>query len=337
MAPHVRGLTEGLNTAYRRTGRYRGRLTGGVSGNVKLRFAQYDMLRDEGRALAVARAIVAGKIATMRGYLLRVGRRSGRTAGQERSLASLRACAERLDEAATLDQARGCEGSATAAYFRCFNDFLLVEGFRFDGRNRRPPLDPVNALLSFGYTILANLVEAAVNVVGLDPYVGALHALETNRPSLVCDLEEEFRVPVVDRLVVAALNKRVLQVDDFRHTAPWEGRGGHGRTLADMAPHVRGLTEGINTAYRHQHRGRVRGETFLRPRPSTARRGRTHEETTRLEGARRGARAPRGLRAPRAPLRRRAEGGGPGGGPGRGPRGRAHASRIACMNPRKLT
>lgn len=216
-------LERGVDTVFVTTsGRYRGRITSGLSGSVNVRRAQWAMTTDDLRSQAVARAIVAGKIVNMRSFLLRVGRERERTEEQERSLFSMRASLERLEYTETLDQIRGCEGSATAAYFRCFDDFLTADGFRFDGRNRRPPLDPVNALLSFGYTLLFNAVVTAVNIVGLDPFVGTLHALETNRPSLACDLEEEYRVPIVDRLVVAALNKRVFQPDDFEDVGPGE-------------------------------------------------------------------------------------------------------------------
>jgi CRISPR-associated protein Cas1 len=216
-------VEKGVDTVFlTHSGRYRGRITHGLSGSVKLRLSQYDMLCDPASALDTARNIVAAKIANMRVFLLRFSRRRGRTERQQRSLASMLASAARLDLAATLDEVRGCEGSATASYFRCFGDAIEAEGFSFDGRNRRPPLDPVNALLSLGYTLLANTVEAAVNVVGLDPYVGTLHAVEANRPSLVCDLEEEFRAVVVDAVVVAAINKRVMQQGDFEDAGPGE-------------------------------------------------------------------------------------------------------------------
>lgn len=216
-------IEKGIDTVFlSHSGRYRGRIVHTLSGNVRLRLAQYDRLRDEATALATAKAIVAAKVRNMRAFLLRFSRRNGRTDGQRKALASMRACEARLELSATLDQVRGCEGSAAAAYFRCFGDAILAEGFSFDGRNRRPPLDPVNALLSLGYTLLANAVEAAVNIVGLDPYLGTLHALEANRPSLVCDLEEELRAVVVDALVVAAVNKRVLQPGDFEDAGPGE-------------------------------------------------------------------------------------------------------------------
>ena len=216
-------IEKGVDTVFlTHHGRYRGRIVHSLSGNVRLRMSQFEFLGDRNKALAVARDIVRGKTTNMRAFLLRVGRARGRTPEQEKSLQTMKACVARLERVGTMDQVRGCEGSAAAAYFRCFGDAIVADGFHFDGRNRRPPLDPVNALLSLGYTLLHNAVESAVNIVGLDPYLGSLHSIEAGRPSLVCDLVEEMRAPVVDRLVVAALNQRVMQVDDFEDAGPGE-------------------------------------------------------------------------------------------------------------------
>jgi CRISPR-associated protein Cas1 len=203
-------------------GRYRARLVHGLSGNVRLRLAQYRRLCDEDEALRVATKIVTSKIRNSATLLRRFVRRHGTTEALARSIAALRASEMRAAQCASLDSLRGCEGAGAAAYFRAFGDLIRADGFHFDGRNRRPPLDPVNALLSLGYTLLANVVEAAVQVVGLDPYVGALHALESGRPSLVCDLMEEYRAAVVDPLVVAAVNKEAIRVDDFEDAGPGE-------------------------------------------------------------------------------------------------------------------
>jgi CRISPR-associated protein Cas1 len=180
-----------------------------------LRLAQYEALRDEGIRLAFAKAVVRGKIANQRRFLLRAIR-EGRDSKQLRpSVIGMRATMARVGDCTSMDEVRGCEGAAAASYFRSFGALMTAEGFRFDGRNRRPPMDPVNALLSLGYTLLANVVEASVQVVGLDPYLGALHAPEHGRPSLVCDLQEEFRTPVVDALVVAVINRGLVEPGDF--------------------------------------------------------------------------------------------------------------------------
>jgi CRISPR-associated protein Cas1 len=217
-------------------GRYRGRIVGTGTGHVVLRLAQYDALRDPGRTLALAKAIVRGKTVNQRAFLLRAIR-EGRDGDRLRPAAiAMRATMERVTRCEGLGETRGCEGAAAAAYFRVFGALLTAPGFRFDGRNRRPPMDPVNALLSLGYTLLANVVEAAVHVVGLDPYLGALHAPEHGRPSLVCDLQEEFRAPVVDALVVAVVNRGLVDAGDFEDA-------GEGQPVVMKREAVRGLVQ----------------------------------------------------------------------------------------------
>ena len=127
--------------------------------------------------------------------------------------------AERADN---IDTLRGHEGEGSAAYFGVFNRLIKAEGVSFPKRVRRPPTDPVNALLSFGYALLANDIHAAVQVLGFDPYCGYLHADRYGRPSLALDLMEEFRPIIVDAVVLACLNKRILQPTDFEVSS---GRG----------------------------------------------------------------------------------------------------------------
>lgn len=123
--------------------------------------------------------------------------------------------AERAAEASQdLDSLRGHEGEGSAAYFAVFEE-LIKQDFAFPGRVRRPPTDPVNALLSFGYTLLYNDLHSACNVVGFDPYVGYLHADRYGRANLALDLMEEFRPLIVDSVILACLNKRIIQKDDF--------------------------------------------------------------------------------------------------------------------------
>jgi CRISP-associated protein Cas1 len=107
------------------------------------------------------------------------------------------------------------EGSGSAAYFGCFERLIRVEGFGFECRRRRPPTDPVNALLSLGYALLRHDIQSAVNLVGFDPYLGYLHVQRYGRPSLALDLMEEFRPLVVDSVVLSGLNRRVLTVNHF--------------------------------------------------------------------------------------------------------------------------
>ena len=203
-------------------GRYVGRVVGTLSSNVSLRLAQYRALTDPERTLALARRIVGAKIANQRDLLLRHARRRPESGTLRVAAKAMRANASHLARCSTLDEVRGCEGAASACYFRVFGELLLAPGFRFDGRNRRPPRDPVNALLSLRYTLLSNDVQSAIEIVGLDPHLGALHAPLAGRPSLVCDLVEEHRAVVIDALVVAALNKNAFKPGDFEDRGPEE-------------------------------------------------------------------------------------------------------------------
>ncbi len=120
-----------------------------------------------------------------------------------------------IDKTNNIDSLRGLEGAGSAAYFGCFNQMIRNIEFEFNNRNRRPPLDPVNSLLSFGYSLLRHDVQGAVNIVGFDPYLGYLHCERYGRSSLALDLMEEFRPLVVDAVVLSTLNKRLLTTADF--------------------------------------------------------------------------------------------------------------------------
>lgn len=201
-------------------GRYKGRITGAISGNITLRLAQYRTLTTTPQIGTLCRAIIQGKLANQRALLMRHARRHGSNQDLRMAIQSLAATLLRLTLCTTVDEYRGCEGAGAAAYFRVFGHLLRQPTFTFHGRNRRPPRDPVNALLSLGYTLLANQVHAAVEIVGLDPYLGALHSPQGHRPSLVCDLMEEHRAPLVDAVVVAGINRRVFLAEHFDQLDP---------------------------------------------------------------------------------------------------------------------
>lgn len=203
-------------------GRFRGRLMHEHSKNVRLRFAQYQRLSDPGFALRAAQGIVGGKILNARAFLLKAARRQGGSGPIAQAAQRLLAMAERVAEMDDLDRVRGSEGRAAAIYFGVFGHLLRNPDFTFAERSRRPPLDPVNVLLSLGYTLLANAVETSVQIVGLDPYLGALHEVAYGRPSLVCDLMEEYRSVVVDPLVAACVNQRSFALDDFESAGEGE-------------------------------------------------------------------------------------------------------------------
>ncbi len=203
-------------------GSYRGRLVGRSSRNVELRVAQYDRLRKEDVALDIARAIVAGKIRAQRHLLLR----SQATLADEDvagALARLRFFAEDAARANDREELLGIEGAAAAAYWTAFGRAVKNPLFAFRRRTKRPPRDPVNACLSFGYTLLGTLIEGEVAGAGLDPLLGALHRPDYGRPSLALDLLEEFRAPIVDAVTLRLVNRRQLVPDDF--ASPSEALG----------------------------------------------------------------------------------------------------------------
>ena len=203
-------------------GRFLARVEGPVSGNVLLRRQQYRDSDDPEVSARRAAVLVAAKIANSRFVLQRALRdRPGHERGAE-----IQAVVEHLatllrqarNEALDLDQVRGYEGRAARAYFGVFGHLILQrhDAFRFDGRNRRPPADAVNALLSFVYTLLRYDIASALEGVGLDPAVGFLHRDRPGRPALALDLMEELRAPLADRLVLALINRKQVSPSGFR-------------------------------------------------------------------------------------------------------------------------
>jgi CRISPR-associated protein Cas1 len=196
------------------SGRFLARVEGSAPSAVMMRRAQYAAGDDEARSLALARAFVAGKVANSRLVLLRASR--------TRDAAAIAAAAERLAtlgdralKAASHEQLLGVEGEAASRYFDVFDSMLESDVFRFDKRTRRPPLNEVNALLSFGYVLLLGDCLAAVQSACLDPAVGFLHTLRPGRPALALDLMEEFRAVVVDRMVMAMIRLGQVKPADF--------------------------------------------------------------------------------------------------------------------------
>lgn len=201
-------------------GRFYGRVYGPVSGNVLLRQKQFACLQDASFAVPFVRMLLYGKLANSKNLLLR-SRREQSDAGMQEKLAhaaeQVAELAQKLASIRDIDGLRGVEGVAAGAYFRAFDCMIKAnrEAFRFEVRNRHPPTDPVNALLSFLYMLLKNDVQSALEAVGLDPAAGFLHTLRPGRPSLVLDLMEELRAPVCDRLALSLINLNQLQPDDF--------------------------------------------------------------------------------------------------------------------------
>jgi len=215
-------------------GRFKARLEGPQSGNVLLRRAQHQLLDDQARNLELIRSVLAGKLQNCRAVLLR-GAREAATEENTKQLTSaaddLAASLRALPQAEDAEVLRGIEGQAAREYFAAFNALLRVnqDAFAMNGRNRRPPRDRINALLSFLYAILTNACVSAIESVGLDHQVGFLHVLRPGRPALALDLMEEFRPLLADRLVLSLINRQQVKPDDF------EDRPGGSVQMSDNA------------------------------------------------------------------------------------------------------
>lgn len=201
-------------------GKFLARVEGPVSGNVLLRKEQYRLSDSEECSLNLARAFVAAKISNGRTNLLRLLRNhpdADGSVGVKYALADMANMQRECGVATALDSLRGIEGTAAAAYFSCLNHLIVAQkqDFTFDLRNRRPPLDPVNAMLSFVYSLLVHDCRSALEGVGLDPQVGFLHRDRPGRPSLALDLAEEFRHALADRVVLNLINLQQVRRSGF--------------------------------------------------------------------------------------------------------------------------
>lgn len=204
-------------------GRFLARVHGPVNGNVLLRKEQYRRSDDVAASAEIARAVVIAKIANSRVVLSRALRDRPDTAGKDTIEKALVEMGQHLDDLKypkPLDTVRGLEGMAANAYFDCFDNLITAnkDAFSFLLRNRRPPLDNVNALLSFLYTLLVHDVESALEGVGLDPAVGFLHRDRPGRPSLALDMMEELRAYLADRLALSLINRQQVKPEGFQKT-----------------------------------------------------------------------------------------------------------------------
>lgn len=197
------------------TGKMMYRVSGFTPGNVLLRRQQYRLADSADAALAIAREMIAAKVLNARNVLQRAARDHGLQASLQSTIDLLGRnvrLARRAENAARL---LGLEGQSAELYFAAFPTLITAPGWSFDARNRRPPRDPVNALLSFAYALLAADCKSAVESVGLDSCVGIYHRDRPGRPGLALDLMEEFRAPLADRLVLSLLNRRQVTEKDF--------------------------------------------------------------------------------------------------------------------------
>lgn len=198
-------------------GRFIGRMQGATRGNVLLRKKQYSLSEDENVALHLAKLFITGKVFNTRSVLQRFIRDNGPDEEVETVIKQLDWRKNRILQARDMDTLRGEEGQAANTYFEIFDHLILhqKEDFPFHGRSRRPPKDEVNAMLSFVYTLIANDVAGALESVGLDPYVGFMHALRPGRTSLALDMMEELRAYLGDRLVLSMINRKQVTKKDF--------------------------------------------------------------------------------------------------------------------------
>ena len=201
-------------------GKFLARISGKIKGNVLLRQQQYDGSRDENISLGIAKNCILGKVYNARWVLERTVRDHGLQVDAERfkkASVFLKNSLKQIQSCSSKEQLRGYEGEAASVYFGVFDQMILQQKkeFFFRGRNKRPPMDNVNALLSFVYTLLTNSIVSALECVGLDPYVGYLHTDRPGRVSLALDLIEEFRAVLADRFVLSLINKKIVSGKGF--------------------------------------------------------------------------------------------------------------------------
>jgi CRISP-associated protein Cas1 len=204
-----------------RNGRYKCRMVGKTTGNVLLRQVQYQAVQDGAKTTNLAAAMTAGKVKNARNVLMRSAREAHDPDEEKRLRKSADVQADALFHLKTprdADHVRGLEGEAAAAYFDVFTLMMKPaerDSLPMNGRNRRPPLDPINALISFLYTLLLNDCISALEGVGLDPQMGFLHVPRPGRPSLGLDLMEEFRAFLADRLAITLINRKQVTIEHF--------------------------------------------------------------------------------------------------------------------------
>ena len=200
------------------SGKYKGHLWSADGGEITSEFAQFERRQDEAFSVVTARAIVEGKLQNSKRLLLRLNRKRKILQVAE-AIGGINADLRALYRVDTVEQLRGYEGSSAARYFPALGRLIQVEGFEMTRRTRRPPTDPINALLSFGYTLLYNNVLSLILVEGLNPYLGNLHRSDRKETHLAFDLMEAFRSPVVDSMVLRLVNQGMITPEDFQAPA----------------------------------------------------------------------------------------------------------------------
>ncbi|WP_053957660.1 type I-D CRISPR-associated endonuclease Cas1d [Inediibacterium massiliense] len=196
-------------------GKFISRIDPEASKNVIVRLKQYETHNDKNeKSLQLAKQFIIGKIKNSRTVLMKANRGNNKSKRLDDAIEELKRLENQSEKQTNIDSLRGIEGRAASVYFSVFSEMIKAD-FSFDKRTKRPPKDPVNAMLSFGYVLLANEMSSAVSTIGLDPYIGFLHRLRYGRASLALDLMEEFRALFVDRLVLSIINNKIIKKDDF--------------------------------------------------------------------------------------------------------------------------
>lgn len=202
-------------------GRFLARVTGGTNGNVLLRRKQYRVADDQEEALRISKIMIRGKIYNSRKVVERFKRDHASSVEEfsrvEAVSNALKINMRQVLKTESANELRGVEGDAAGNYFSLFDDMIVAQkpAFIFVGRNRRPPKDRTNCLLSFVYTLLCHEVQSALETVGLDPYVGFLHTDRPGRAGLALDMMEELRAYLADRFVLSLINRKQVSAEDF--------------------------------------------------------------------------------------------------------------------------
>lgn len=204
------------------TGRFIARLRGQTEGNILLRRKQYRIADNKDKSLEISKNIICSKIYnekwTLERYIRQYEHRIDST-HLKNSSKYLTGLLKKATQVKDVDELRGIEGTAQVSYFSCFDEMILnqKEDFKFESRTRRPPLNPINSMLSYIYSILSNDLASALEAVGLDSYAGFMHTDRPGRISLALDLIEELRAPIADRFVLSLINMNQIKKDDFSY------------------------------------------------------------------------------------------------------------------------
>lgn len=197
-------------------GKLKGRLVNKSGKNIFLRIQQYENYIDDSKRLKIAKWIVEGKIKNFVAFLKKF-QRNHDDVDFENEIKSLEKCLLLLERKEHIGGILGIEGVATSIYFNCFKNMIISDEMKnvFSRRERRPPKDPVNSLLSLGYSLITNEMWGIIEGIGFEPFIGFLHGINYGRPSLALDLIEQFRVSIVDRVVLEMINHKVINQEDF--------------------------------------------------------------------------------------------------------------------------